>query len=120
MIVITTKGGETIKYRPRTSDSSSQSFFDNLVKDSQTESTDSTSTVPQILPKELENVKFYDENGNYARIFVSKNGQYVISVTQTDGINLIYTSTNVYTYDSNKARSFVIGKSQLVKQVLVK
>lgn len=111
MIVITTKGGETIKYRAKTGDSSSQSFFDNLVKDSQTGSTNSSSTVPQILPKELENVKFYDENGNYARIFVSKNGQYVISVTQTDGINLIYTSTNVYTYDSNKARSFVIGKS---------
>tara|TARA_Y100000816_G_C26107178_1_gene588726 strand:+ start:3387 stop:5708 length:2322 start_codon:yes stop_codon:yes gene_type:complete len=63
------------------------------------------------LPSEMANTKFYDANGNYARIFMAKNGQYVIAVTRTDGLDIIFTTTNIYTYDTNNSRSFVIGKT---------
>ena len=120
MIVITTKGGETIKYRPRTSDSSSQSFFDNLVKDSQTESTDSTSTVPQIL---LRNLKMLSSMMKMVimlvYLFLRMDNMSFLSHKQMVSILFIPAPMCIH-MTLTKQDLLLLENPQLVKQVLVK
>ena len=67
-------------------------------------------TLPE-LPQKLANIKFYDAQDNYAKIYRASNGQYVIHVVRVNGTETVYTTTNVYNYDQNKSKSFLIGKS---------
>ena len=101
-IILTGKNGRTaiftMKAPPgRTSMFSFFSQDDNSVRELPT------------IPAALANVKFYDSRGNYAKIFRAENGQYVIQVVGTNGMEIIYTADNRYTYDVNKSRSFRIG-----------
>jgi hypothetical protein len=68
-------------------------------------------TSKNTIPEELENISFYDASGNVAKIFRAENGEYVIQVDQVNGVEVIYTTKNTYTYDTNQSRSFEIGES---------
>ena len=76
-----------------------------------TPETTTTSTQATTVPDSISNTRFVDKNGNVARLFVAKNGQYVVQTRQLNGYDKIYTSTNVFTYDRNNSKSFLVGDS---------
>lgn len=100
-ISMTTANGATHMFRLRPATSA---IFTATATEAQTD------TLPT-LPTELANVKFYDERGNVAKLYLAQNGQYVIHVRQVNGTDTIYTTTNVYTYDRNNSRSFAVGQT---------
>jgi len=76
-----------------------------------TPETTTTSTQATTVPDSIANTRFVDQSGNVARLFVAKNGQYVVQTRQLNGYDMIYTSTNVFTYDRNNSKSFLVGDS---------
>lgn len=76
-----------------------------------TPETTTTSTQATTVPESISNTRFIDQSGNVARLFVAKNGQYVVQTRQLNGYDKIYTSTNVFTYDRNNSKSFLVGDS---------
>ena len=100
-ILLTSSTGETTLFTLNNSSSgsiSTASIFNN-------------NTSEPTIPEELENISFYDQSGNVAKIFRAENGEYVIQVDQVNGVEVIYTTKNTYTYDTNNSRSFEIGES---------
>ena len=71
----------------------------------------STSTASQdpVVPSSIANTRFVDQDGNVAKLYVASNGQYVVQTRQIDGNDKVYTSTNVFTYDRNNSKSFLVG-----------
>jgi uncharacterized membrane protein YgcG len=64
-----------------------------------------------VVPESIANTRFVDKNGNIAKLYVAENGQYVVQTRQINGYDMVYTSTNVFTYDRNKSKSFMVGDS---------
>ena len=99
-ILLTSSTGETTLFTLNNSGAgsiSTASIFNN-------------NTSEPTIPEELENISFYDQSGNMAKIFRAENGEYVIQVDQVNGVEVIYTTRNTYTYDTNNSRSFEIGQ----------
>jgi len=65
----------------------------------------------QTVPDSIANTRFVDKSGNIAKLYVAENGQYVVQTRQINGYDMVYTSTNVFTYDRNKSKSFLVGDS---------
>ena len=65
----------------------------------------------QTVPDDIANTRFVDKSGNVAKLYVATNGQYVVQTRQINGYDMVYTSTNVFTYDRNKSKSFLVGDS---------
>jgi hypothetical protein len=65
----------------------------------------------QTVPDDIANTRFIDNSGNVAKLYVATNGQYVVQTRQINGYDMVYTSTNVFTYDRNKSKSFLVGDS---------
>ena len=61
------------------------------------------------VPDSIANTRFVDKDGNIAKLYVAPNGQYVVQTRQINGYDMVYTSTNVFTYDRNNAKSFLVG-----------
>jgi len=100
-ILLTSSTGETTLFTLNNSASgtiSTASIFNN-------------NTSEPTIPEELENISFHDQSGNVAKIFRAQNGEYVIQVDQVNGVEVIYTTRNTYTYDTNNSRSFEIGQT---------
>jgi hypothetical protein len=76
-----------------------------------TPETTTTSTQATTVPESIANTRFVDKSGNIAKLYVAENGQYVVQTRQINGYDVIYTSTNVFTYDRNKSKSFLVGES---------
>jgi hypothetical protein len=64
-----------------------------------------------VVPESIANTRFVDKDGNIAKLYVAENGQYVVQTRQINGYDMVYTSTNVFTYDRNKSKSFMVGDS---------
>ena len=62
-----------------------------------------------VVPDSIANTRFVDQEGNIAKLYVATNGQYVVQTRQVNGYDMVYTSTNVFTYDRNNAKSFLVG-----------
>ena len=100
-ILLTSSTGETTLFTLNNSASgtiSTASIFNN-------------NTSKPTIPEELENISFHDQSGNVAKIFRANNGEYVIQLDQVNGVEVIYTTRNTYTYDTNNSRSFEIGQT---------
>ena len=76
-----------------------------------TPETTTTSTQATTVPDSIANTRFIDKSGNIAKLYVAENGQYVVQTRQINGYDMVYTSTNVFTYDRNKSKSFLVGES---------
>ena len=76
-----------------------------------TPETTTTSTQATTVPESIANTRFVDQSGNIAKLYVAENGQYVVQTRQINGYDMVYTSTNVFTYDRNKSKSFLVGES---------
>jgi len=76
-----------------------------------TPETTTTSTQATTVPDSIANTRFIDKSGNVAKLYVAENGQYVVQTRQINGYDMVYTSTNVFTYDRNKSKSFLVGSS---------
>lgn len=64
----------------------------------------------QVLPSNFRNTRFIDQAGDVAKIFMTPGGQYAIEIKLVNGEQYIYTPNNIYSYDRNNAKSFVIGQ----------
>ena len=106
-ITVTTASGATTTYTMET-DSDATAVVNPLTN---TPETTTTSTQATTVPDSIANTRFVDKDGNVARLFVAKNGQYVVQTRQLNGYDKIYTSTNVFTYDRNNSKSFLVGDS---------
>jgi hypothetical protein len=106
-ITVTTASGATTTYVMET-DSDATAVVNPLTS---TPETTTTSTQATTVPDSIANTRFIDKSGNVARLFVAKNGQYVVQTRQLNGYDMIYTSTNVFTYDRNNSKSFLVGDS---------
>jgi hypothetical protein len=105
VIMLTAANGNTTYFRMNKAEGSIFDIF-NSSSSSDTASNNSSS---ETIPQQLANVKFYDSAGNVAKIFRASNGKYVIQVNQVNGVQVIYTTDNTYTYDTNNSRSFDLG-----------
>jgi hypothetical protein len=76
-----------------------------------TDASTSVGATARTVPDSIANTRFVDQDGNVAKLYVATNGQYVVQTRQINGYDVIYTSTNVFTYDRNKSKSFLVGKS---------
>jgi len=106
-ITVTSANGATKTYVMET-DSDATAVVNPLTN---TPETTTTSTQATTVPDSIANTRFVDKDGNVARLFVAKNGQYVVQTRQLNGYDKIYTSTNVFTYDRNNSKSFLVGDS---------
>lgn len=105
VIMLTAANGNTTYFRMNKAEGSIFDIFNSSSSSNTAANNSSSETIPQ----QLANVKFYDSAGNVAKIFRASNGKYVIQVNQVNGVQVIYTTNNTYTYDTNNSRSFAIG-----------
>jgi len=105
VIMLTAANGNTTYFRMNKAEGSIFDIFNSSSSSNNAANNSSSETIPQ----QLANVKFYDSAGNVAKIFRASNGKYVIQVNQVNGVQVIYTTNNTYTYDTNNSRSFAIG-----------
>ena len=101
-IVVIKTNGETMQFVDK--ETSYDGFFENANVPT------ANSKLP-IIPKELSNISFYDNNGNVAKVYRAKNGRFIVQVDQANGMEVIYTPNNVYTYNTKNSKSFNIGKT---------
>lgn len=105
VIMLTAANGTTTYFRMNKAEGSIFDIFNSSSSSDTVANNSSSETIPQ----QLANVKFYDSAGNVAKIFRASNGKYVIQVNQVNGVQVIYTTDNTYTYDTNNSRSFNLG-----------
>jgi len=106
-ITVTAANGATTTYTMET-DSDATAVVNPLTN---TPETTTTSTQATTVPDSIANTRFVDKDGNVAKLYVATNGQYVVQTRQINGYDMVYTSTNVFTYDRNNAKSFLVGDS---------
>jgi hypothetical protein len=113
-ITVTTASGATTTYVMET-DSDATAVVNPLTSTPETTTTSTqattTSTQATTVPESISNTRFIDKNGNIAKLYVAENGQYVVQTRQINGYDMVYTSTNVFTYDRNNSKSFLVGDS---------
>jgi len=80
----------------------------NMV-DPGTDASTSVGATARTVPDSIANTRFVDKDGNVAKLYVATNGQYVVQTRQINGYDMVYTSTNVFTYDRNNSKSFLVG-----------
>jgi len=102
-ITVTDKTGVTTAFVEK--DKNYNNFFVNA-----TPPTDNSLSVSTI-PPELSDTSFYDETGNVAKVYRAQDGQFVIQIDQKNGMEIIYTPTNVYTYNTTNSKSIDLGKA---------
>ena len=102
-ITVTDKNGVTTAFVEK--NKNYNNFFVNA-----TPPTDTTSSVSTI-PAELSNTSFYDETGNVAKVYRANDGEFVVQVDQKNGVEVIYTPTNIYTFNTTNSKSYDLGKA---------
>lgn len=101
-IIVIKPNGQTMRFIDR--ETSYDGFFESA-------RVPSGNSQLQTIPRELSNISFYDNEGNVAKVYRARNGQFVVQVDQANGMEVIYTPDNVYTYNTKNSRSFNIGET---------
>jgi len=105
-ITVTSANGATKTYVMETSP---ENTIVNPLTNIPETTTTTTPSSPVVVPDSIANTRFVDQEGNIAKLYVATNGQYVVQTRQINGYDMVYTSTNVFTYDRNNAKSFLVG-----------
>ena len=115
-ITVTNENGSTVTYAMETSPSGATVNPITKAVEQATDSGTSTGSgagtgagLGAAVPQSIANTRFVDKDGNVAKLYVAKNGQYVVQTRQVNGYDMVYTSTNVFTYDRNNSKSFLVG-----------
>jgi|SaaInlV_150m_DNA_5_1039734.scaffolds.fasta_scaffold04186_2 hypothetical protein len=104
-IVVVKPNGTTMNFVEK--DKSYEGFFEKAVMPKP------NSQMPTI-PKQLSNISFYDDNGNVAKVYRAQNGEFIVQVDQANGMEVIYTPNNMYTYNTKRSKSFHIGNGNTI------
>lgn len=110
-ITVTSANGATKTYVMETTPETTveTTAMNPLTNIAETTTTTISPSPAVVVPNSIANTRFVDQDGNVAKLYVATNGQYVVQTRQINGYDMVYTSTNVFTYDRNNAKSFLVG-----------